>query len=264
MKKMKSKIPLTSLSHTKIKYFSSLNSKKIREKEGLFLIEGKKMVQEAIRENIKLKAILTIENEILDELKSQENLEIYLCKKEDIKKISCLENPEGIIAVASIFKNHSFPSNIKNHKYFVLDHIQDPGNLGTILRVCDAFGIQGVILHQCVDIYNPKVLRASMGAIFRVPCYYTSIEKLISYYPNQFAKADMNGSPINLENLDVYQFIVLGNEANGLVSQWNQIINKSITIPQIGNAESLNVGVASGILAWEWTKNQIKILHSNF
>jgi|YNPMSStandDraft_2_1061718.scaffolds.fasta_scaffold00798_7 TrmH family RNA methyltransferase len=251
---MKIPIKFHTLSQTKLKFFASLQSKKIREKEALFLIEGKKLVEEALSECIEIKALIVTNQEIIKELDIHPALDCYLAKPEEFKKISSLENPEGILAVASCFKKREL-SIQKNHKYFILDQIQDPGNLGTILRICDAFDIQGVILHQCVEIYNPKVVRASMGAIFRVPFYeMVDIQTFIEKNHHKMIKSDLQGKSLKDIQLTDFQFIVLGNEANGLISEWTQKIKHSLCIPQKGKAESLNVAVAGAILAWEWTK----------
>lgn len=243
------------LSINKYKSFLQLTTKKGREKSGFFIIEGKKLFQEAIRENLPIHSIIIHEKRQEYEFIFQANSQVYVAKDSEFKKLSSLENSEGILAILPHF-HHSFPNHLDNSKFFILDQIQDPGNLGTIFRICDAFNIQGLILHQCVEVYNPKVVRASMGAIFRIPFYQINVREIIKLYSHKIIKTELYGIPLNKVNLDDYQFIVLGNEANGIISEWNQEILKSISIPQSGKAESLNVGIACGILAWEWTKTQ--------
>lgn len=247
---MKSLIPL---SNNKLKFFYQLTTKKGREKEGLFIIEGKKLVQEALQENLSIHSIIFHEKFDFHNTNFPTNFNFYIAKEKDFQKLSYLENPEGILAICHQWK-HEFPSNILNNKYFILDQIQDPGNLGTIFRICDAFQINGLILNQCVEVFNPKVIRSSMGSIFRVPFYEIDIQELVSVYTHKMLKTELKGTPITKINLLEYPFIVLGNEAHGILSEWNQKISKSISIPQSGKAESLNVAIACGILAWEWTK----------
>ncbi len=247
---MISQIPLSS---NKLKYFHHLTNKKGREKEGLFMIEGKKLVQEAIQEKLSIHSIIVHEKLDFQNLNIPENVNIYIAKEADFQKLTYFDNPEGILGVIPTIK-YKFPINIQNQKFFILDHIQDPGNLGTIFRVCDAFNINGLILNQCVEVFNPKVIRASMGAVFRIPFYSSNLHEIISLHSHKILKTELSGIPINQINLCEYQFIVLGNEANGILSTWNEEIPISICIPQSGKAESLNVGIASGILAWEWSQ----------
>ncbi len=247
-------MPFIPISQNKLKYFSRLQNKKDREREGLFLLEGKKLLAEAIKEKVPLRAVVISEKLDLHNLEDLGTMiEGYICKENEFKRLSQLENSEGVLAVAAKIE-HTFPQDIHNKKFFVLDHVQDPGNLGTILRICDAFNIDGVILHECVEIYNPKVVRASMGAIFRVPFYYVSVPNIIKQYSSKMLKSELSGIPITQIPIKQYQFIVLGNEASGLISEWNPKIPQSISIPQSGKAESLNVAIACGILAWEWSK----------
>lgn len=241
------------LSNNKLKFFTQLTTKKGRDKENLFMIDGKKLIQEAINENIPFHSIIITEKFQNFDFHLPKNINYYIAKENEFKKLTYLENPEGVIGVLPKLQN-IFPQNIENQKFFILDRIQDPGNLGTILRICDAFGIHGVIVHQCVEVYNPKVIRASMGAIFRVPCFEVSIQDLIKKFSSKIAKTDIKGNSITKINLSDYQFIVLGNEANGILSDWNSLIPQTLSIPQSGNAESLNVAIACGILAWEWSK----------
>ncbi len=241
------------LSSNKLKFFHHLTTKKGREKEGLFMIEGKKLVQEAIQEKLNIHSIIVHDKLDIQNLNIPENVNIYIAKESDFQKLTYLDNPEGILGVIPTL-NYEFPQNIHNKKFFILDHIQDPGNLGTIFRVCDALNINGLILNQCVEVFNPKVIRASMGAVFRIPFYSSNIHEIISLNTHKILKTELSGIPITEINLSEYQFIVLGNEANGIQSTWNKQIPISISIPQSGKAESLNVGIACGILAWEWNK----------
>lgn len=241
------------LSNNKLKFFTQLTTKKGRDKENLFMIDGIKLIQEAIKENMPFHSVIITEKFQNFDFSLLKNINFYVAKEKDFKKLTYLENPEGIIGILPKLQK-KFPQNIENQRFFILDHIQDPGNLGTILRICDAFSINGIIVNECVEIFNPKVIRASMGAIFRVPFFEVPIHDLIKKFSSKIAKTDMEGNSISKVNLFDYQFIVLGNEANGLIADWNALIPQTLSIPQSGKAESLNVAIACGILAWEWSK----------
>lgn len=244
------------ISMAKLKFFSTLKNKKHRQAQKMFIIEGKKAVHEAIQEGISLHAIL-LKKDLNPEPYLNLPCEIYEVEEKAMHQVSTQETPEGVLAVAP-FLLHLFPKKLQNHRFFILDAIQDPGNLGTILRICDAFQIHGVILYHCVEIYNPKVVRASMGSFFRIPFWQwseTPCEQFLHSQPHTFMKTDLHGKPLQAEKLKKCQFIVLGSESHGIQAPWNSLITQTLTIPYPGPAESLNVATAAAIIAWEWEKN---------
>lgn len=222
------------------------------------------MVGEAIRADWKIEAILLQENK-LEELKTiWEQLPAQNCYSVDAKNFKLISNfasSEGIIAILN------FPSvdfglaqdnvELSNGGGFILEDIQDPGNLGTILRIADWFGHEQVICNKgTVDFSNPKVLRSSMGSAFRVKVVYAhDLESVISKHIHQVLVADIQGPAPQAQSLSKDCHFLLGNEANGLSTKIRNIKGiKFVSIPKIGRAESLNVSIAAGILAWEHSR----------
>ena len=209
------------LSKSKIKLIHSLNRKKDRDESGFFLVEGIKMVEEALSSNFNIE-LLVCNTKFADQYPEIQfrAKEIIESDSESIRKASLLQNPQDVLAVVSQNMNIKPELNLTTELVLALDFIQDPGNLGTILRVADWFGIQTVICSgNTVDAYNPKVVQASMGAIFRVKTWYTSLEGFIG----QAAKEQipvygtfMEGQNIYNEILAGNGIIVLGNEGNGI------------------------------------------------
>lgn len=240
-----------------IKYFASLNLKKFRNQEKRFLAEGLKIVLEGIESYYPCELVLVTyefaeNNEaVLKQLK-RKNIRLELVNSPDFQKISDTKNPQGIIGIFK-FDILSFNPDKEHPKVLVyLDNISDPGNLGTILRTCDWFGITEIMISpNSAEYLNPKVIRASMGSIFHLTIYddvnFNSITELKS-----------NGYKIicsDLEGEDLVNFsfpnkfvVTLSSESSGPSQEIISIADKFITIPKIGNAESLNVSVAAGII----------------
>jgi TrmH family RNA methyltransferase len=245
------------LSKAQIAHIIALRDRKTRYELRQFVIEGDKLIEEASAEGFDIRQ-LVIRKEHLCPL---HNTMFYEIDKMIFRKISTLENPEGSLAVISFNSQKPFcipaPETLTCGG-FVLDAVQDPGNLGTILRIADWFGLGAVVLGPgCVDPLNPKTLRASMGAIFRVPIYTTpDLPAWLAQQPNRLFLADMRGKPLGTTTLSVTDWIILGNEANGVSEALRALPTlQPITIPRTGGAESLNVSVAAGILAWEMQRN---------
>ena len=250
------------ISKNTIKLIKSLSIKKYREKEGLFLIEGNKMVAEALYSSYKVKKLIATP-EFLLTLKTNTNytIDITETSHEEIKKASLLKNPQNSIALCEIPKNEKLPENIHGLTIY-LDGIQDPGNLGTIIRMCDWFGIDFIFCSpDTADIYSPKVVQASMGSIFRTKLHYISDQL---FFQNESFKnipvfgAFLNGNNIYTEKLPENAILVVGNEGNGIRKEIEPLVNKKITIPEFtknnGNTDSLNVAVATGIICAEFKR----------
>jgi TrmH family RNA methyltransferase len=250
------------LSKSKIKLIHSLNRKKDRDESGFFLVEGIKMVEEAFRSNFKIE-LLVCSTKFADqhpEIQFRVK-EIIESDSESIQKASLLQNPQDVLAVVSQTPNIRPELNLPVELVLALDFIQDPGNLGTILRVADWFGIQTVICSEnTVDVYNPKVVQASMGAIFRVKTWYTSLEDFIG----QTAKDQipvygtfMEGQNIYSEKLAGNGVIVLGNEGNGISPEVAKLVSHKVCIPSFSTgkgSESLNVAIAAAICCSEFRR----------
>lgn len=230
---------ITSLKNEKVKYWCSLNNKKARDTEKKFLIEGKHLIEEAKKQNLIVETISVVDK----------NAD-YFVTKEIMKKISNQQSICYDAAVVKFINETSIGGNV-----IILDCIQDPGNLGTIIRSCIAFGINNIIISDdSVDIYNPKVIRATEGMIFKINFLRRNLNEFIPILKNLGYKiigTDVNMGKdikeINKENIA----IVLGNEGNGLSENVKKLCDDFVYIKISDDCESLNVGVAASILMYE-------------
>ncbi|MDX2196745.1 MAG: RNA methyltransferase [Cytophagales bacterium] len=228
------------------KLIKSLQLKKYRKEYGLFVVEGKKNVVELLNSDYKIE-ILVATNAVIDEIYSNKYHvgEVISAGESVIASLSTLENNTTCLAVAymGVPRLDSYKSGIS----IVLDGIQDPGNLGTIIRSADWFGISQVICSSdCVDFFNPKTISATMGSFTRVVPLYTDIAAYLSGVSCQVYGTYMDGISI-FETSIKEGVIVFGNEANGIDAKLQKYITKKITIPRIGSGNSLNVAVAASI-----------------
>ncbi len=259
---------ITSLRNPIIKEIKGLYRKRDRWENRLFLMEGIKIIDEAISNDINLKYIIYNEKLLLTEDGQNfynKNIDFpRLIKVTDIvfKEISDTDNPQGVLAVGEFnFNSLENDMDFKSSLLF-LDGLQDPGNMGTIIRSCDAFKLDGIILGEnCVDLYNPKVVRATMGSIFRVPIYYTknNIDGLKKLKDNNFKlyATSLDGSVPNYDiDYNEKYVIAIGNESRGVDNSILEIADSLIKIPMPGNAESLNAGVAASIIMYEAMKQR--------
>ena len=251
------------LSKNKIKLIQSLNRKKDRDESGLFLVEGNKMVEEALRSDYTIETLVCTTQfaaqhpEIRFKVK-----EIIEADRDSIQKASLLQNPQEALAIVLQPELNTPELNLNKELCLALDFIQDPGNLGTILRIADWFGINTVICSEnTVDVFNPKVVQASMGAIFRVKTWYTDLEKFLTQTKESRIPVYgtfMDGNNIYTESLTRNGIIVLGNEGNGISDQIAKLVNRRIAIPTFSTntnkAESLNVAIAASICCSEFKR----------
>ncbi len=230
-----------------LKLIKSLHQKKYRNEHELFFVEGLKAVKELLNSNLKLVQVLTTNKFAGDFL----NLDAQQINEKELKKISALHNPSGVLAVFETPK----PKQIEIQDWVIaLDDIRDPGNLGTIIRLCDWFGIKNLVCSkETVDCFNPKVLQATMGSIARVNIVYKDLEPFLSQTKLPIYGTFMEGDSIYKEKYLEAGIVVLGNEANGISSRIERLIQQRITIPQFGSksAESLNVATATAIVLSE-------------
>ena len=232
--------------HT-IKVLQTLDKKKFRQKYNLFLVEGNKIIKELKNSLFIVKEIYSSEPECLSEI-SKNIIEI---DKKILKKISFLQNPKDSIAVCELPE-----ISLKNKDFnIVLDGIQDPGNLGTIIRLADWFGIeQGVCSEDTVDCFNPIVIQATMGSFTRVNVVYTDLTDFLSTSQNTNVGADMRGENIYTADFPTKINLVMGNEGNGLRKTTEQRLHRKMSIPRFGrlqSTESLNVSIATSIILGE-------------
>ena len=264
---------ITSSKNQIIKEVKNLYKRKERWKEQLFVIEGIKIIEEAILNNIGLKYIF-----ITDKFQStpegisfyesiQHNKNLIHITENLFKEISDTENSQGIIGIAQfqIFNLEDL-INKDNQSLIFLDGLQDPGNLGTIIRTCDAFNLDGIILGEgSVDPYNPKVVRATMGSIFRVPLVVSnnSLETLSKLQESKIkilATSLETNSPIYDIDYKEGFALVIGNESKGVDQEILKLSDQLIKIPMPGFAESLNAGVAASIIMYEAMKGKLNFL----
>ena len=238
-----------SLSKNHIKLITSLSQKKYRQKHKLFVVEGVKVVQEFLNSSYELDIVFSSDTNF-----SPTNKFIKVTDQE-LKKISSLKNPNKVLA---IFKIPNQINPIMGGLILVLDSINDPGNLGTIIRLCDWFGIEQLVCsNETVDCFNSKVVQASMGSLTRVAISYLDLKKYLQNASVPIFVADMDGLNVYKTKLPDSALLVLGNEANGISDEIKQLVTTKITIPRYGafqQTESLNVATASAILLSEFRR----------
>lgn len=238
-----------SLSKNHIKLITSLSQKKYRQKHQLFIVEGVKVVQEFLSSSYELEILFSTENDF-----SFTNKFIKVSDQE-LKKISGLKNPNKVLAIFKI-PNQINPKT--DDLVLALDNINDPGNLGTIIRLCDWFGIEQLVCsNETVDCFNSKVVQASMGSLTRVGISYLDLKKYLQNASVPIFIADMDGLNVYKAKLPDSAVLVLGNEANGISDDIKQLVTTKITIPRYGafqQTESLNVATASAILLSEFRR----------
>lgn len=242
---------INSVQNETIKNIDKLNDKKVRNKKREFLVEGYHLIEEAYNHNL-LKAIFTVREEDFDKFKGVEH---FLVNDQIIKKISKTVNPQGIFGIVAMPSFEAPNLDKENIKIVMLDSINDPGNLGSIVRTAAALGYDAIYMSSdTVDIYNEKSLRATQGAIFKIPHYYVSLEEIVKV----FKKNDIMCYGTSLRNsCDLEEIkkinkfsICFGNEARGMSDKICSIMDKNIKIKMENSVESLNVLSASSIVMY--------------
>ncbi len=239
------------VSKNQIKLINSLHQKKYRNTNKLFIVEGEKGIRELIGSSMKLYKLYTTEKGLFEVPETHET-EIDAAT---LKKISALKTPNKALALFYIPESKPL---VYNEFSVVLDDIRDPGNLGTIIRLCDWFGVSQLICSlNTVDCYNPKVVQATMGSLSRVNIHYTDPHYFINKTELPVYGAVMNGKNIYEQILEQPSVLIMGNEANGISNALLKAVNKKITIPRFGRlkqTESLNVATATAILLSEFKR----------
>ena len=242
------------VSKSQSKLIRSLNQKKFRLKHGLFVVEGVKSINEFLNSSLELYSLFSTENVFLSHSK-----ETQLISLKELQAISHLSTAQVALAV---FKIPTPKTNFKQNRLIALDGVRDPGNLGTIIRLCDWFNIQSLICSKdTVDCYNPKVVQATMGSLTRVEVIYTDLHKHLSTLDLPIFGTFMNGESVYSKPLPEDFVIVMGNEANGVTKEIEELCNYRISIPQFGSGaptESLNVATATAITLSEFSRRLIE------
>jgi len=235
-----------------IKLITSLQQKKYRIAQNMFFAEGIKGIQELLLSNFELVHLYTTKNDFQEVPLSNKTI----VQEADLKKISALTTPNSCLAVFKIPQEKSI---LETGLIVALDSIRDPGNMGTILRLCDWFGIKQLLCTpETVDIYNPKVVQATMGSIARVNVNYVDLNAYINQYSKVVFGTFMDGENIYKTTLPQEGIIVMGNEANGISATLEHLITKRLTIPRFGDlqqTESLNVATATAIVLSEFKRS---------
>lgn len=241
------------LSKSQISFIKSLHQKKYRKENGLFCIEGIKSIQEFINSNYELHSIYYNPSYFSSLPKFPANIKLFEVNNAELDKISTLQTPQGIFALVNIPKKQKLdPKVLKNKFTLLLDDVQDPGNLGTIIRTADWFGIDHIICSEhTVEIYNPKTVQSTMGSLARMHIYYTDLAELISAAHLPVYGALLEGKSIYKVDWGNEGLILLGNEGHGISEKLIKKITSAVTIPRIGQAESLNVAVSAAIFCSE-------------
>ena len=238
------------LSKMQLKYIQSLGQKKSRDEEGLFIAEGPKIVDEFLKHSTgAIKQVYALRNWVDENKEKIGNIELHEIDETELGRISQLKTPNQVLAIVKKFESNA-SAELKNKITLALDTIQDPGNMGTIIRIADWFGIRNIICSKdSADVYNPKVVQATMGSIARVNIIYTDLQKWLSENKSTgiYATA-VSGKPVNAIGKLKEGIIIVGNESKGVHDEILAAANEKISIPRIGNAESLNAAVATGII----------------
>ncbi|OXA79898.1 RNA methyltransferase, TrmH family [Flavobacterium aquidurense] len=240
------------VSKNQIKLITGLHQKKQRFANQLFFAEGVKVIQELLQSNFELEHLYTT----LNDFETVQSAKRTLINEQELKKISALATPNSCLAVFKIpVENKVIDSGL----IIALDDIRDPGNLGTILRLCDWFGIKQIICSkETVDIYNPKVVQATMGSIARVNVNYVDLKTFLTQTKLPVFGTFMDGDNIYQSNLPQSGIIIMGNEANGISAEIEKIVTSRVSIPRFGElqkTESLNVATATAIILSEFKRN---------
>ena len=240
------------LTKSQSKYIKSLQQKKYRERYGQFVIEGEKILEEALAERYSLEYIVSTGADV--SLPDRFSGDVFHTDAKIFSSLSTQKTPSGLLGVCRMAQDRT-PDTAT--PILALDSVTDPGNLGTLIRLCDWFGIKQMFCGEgTVDVYNPKVVQATMGSIFRVAFSRGSIETFIEENSAQrpVIAADMNGDPIYSFPFPENFVLIMGSESHGPSERVLQLASHSITIPKFGQSESLNVAVAGGIILSEFRR----------
>lgn len=237
-----------------IKHIVALQQKKYRQSEKLFIAEGQKVINELLQSQFKLQHLYATE-ELFPSINSDLQT---LISDDQLKKISALSTQNNCLAIFAMPEEQ--PIDL-SRIVVALDNIRDPGNLGTIIRLCDWFGITQLLCsHGTVDLFNPKVVQATMGSLTRVQVNYVDLKKFLKHQEVPVFGTFMDGENIYTQELPQNAIIVLGNEANGISAEIEDSINQKLAIPRFGDlqaTESLNVASATAIILSEFSRNKI-------
>lgn len=234
---------------TQVKYIQSLSQKKLRDEEGVFVAEGPKIVEELLQAGNTDLVQLYAEHEWIQNQAFLPQNAVQTVTLADLERISFLQTPHQVLG---IFRKPAFPQglSLRNKISLMLDTVQDPGNLGTIIRCADWFGISTVICSRdSADVFNPKVVQSTMAGIARVRVLYEDLPQFLQQHSDiPVYAATLNGTPLPKLGQLKEGILLIGNESRGISEELLEMSSHKVTIPRIGKAESLNAAVAAGII----------------
>ncbi len=241
------------LSKSEISFIKSLQQKKYRKEHHLFVVEGAKSVLEFLASDFSVHSIYATSAMLPKLGKISPSIKLLEIKADDLTKISGLNTPQEALALVHMPKEQAFNHNSLQHTFtLLLDGLQDPGNLGTIIRTADWFGIKQIVCStDTVEAYNPKVVQASMGSLARMNIVYTDLTAVLEGTTVPSFAAMLNGKSIYETDFGSQGLLILGNEGNGIRPEILEKVSNRVTIPLFGGAESLNVAVSAGIFCAE-------------
>ena len=247
---------ITSLKNPKVLQWKALKDRKGRRESGCFLAEGRKMAEEALQSAFPVEALL-VDEDRLTEFSLPQDVPVYALPAHVLAAVCDTKTPQGIAAVVRMTLQEKMGSRV-----VAMDAVQDPGNVGTIIRTADAAGLDGIILSsQCADVFSPKVLRATMGSIFRMPILVTDdLPACLTGLREagySVISSQLDGEPFYQRSPVGERFcLIIGNEGNGISNEVKAVATHRVKLPMRGGAESLNAAVAAGIMIYEMARER--------
>lgn len=239
------------------KLIKSLHDKKHRNEFGLFLVEGEKNIAELLISDFKIDYILCTA-EFFDKNRNaikNSNANYDVVRQDEIERVGTFESNDAALAIVKQKENRKLEVD-KDEIIIALNEIRDPGNLGTIIRIADWYGIKKIIASEnTVDFYNPKVISATKGSFIRVDIFYTNLVESLPKIGLPILGAFMNGESVHSFKFPKSGILVMGNESNGISKDVEKMVTQKITIPSFGKAESLNVAIATSVIMDNWKRN---------
>ncbi len=245
------------ISKSQISFIKSLHQKKFRKEHGLFIVEGLKSITEFINSEFEIDSIYHLTDVVPKLGKLSQNIKLHQISSDNLSKISALSAPQQLLATIKIPCTEEFKIELLEGNFSIaLDGIQDPGNLGTIIRTADWFRIKYIICSQdTVEAFNPKVVQSSMGSLARVKIIYADLKDLFSRTKLPVYGALLDGESIYKTTFGQEGILLLGNEGKGINADLMKMIHFPVTIPRLGGAESLNVAISASIFCSEIRRN---------
>jgi TrmH family RNA methyltransferase len=245
------------ISKVRIKFLNSLHLKKFRQEHKAFLVEGNKTTTELLASGYKVQSLYATKSWLETHRAeiSGKKTEVFEATAEELKVCSTHSQPDEVIAVAGMPEAGALPVLEKGQLYLALDSINDPGNMGAIIRIADWFGVKHILCSEdCVDAYNPKTVSAAKGSLFRTGITYTRLQDVFAAAGHTVYGALLQGENIYTQDLGARGILLIGNEANGISPALLPYITHAVSIPRFGQAESLNAAMATAILCSEFMR----------